>query len=75
MMKYLGLKPGSVSPFGLVNDVNHEVIVFLDDNLLKAERLSFHPNDNRASLSIALEDFKRYMESTGNRYEWKKLYE
>lgn len=75
MMKYLGLKPGSVSPFGLVNDENHEVIVFLDNKLLNAQRLSFHPNDNRASLSIDIADFKRYMDSLGNRYEWRTLYD
>lgn len=74
MMKYLGLKPGSVSPFGLINDVNHEVIVFFDDKLLNASRLSFHPNDNRASLSVTLDDFKRYMESTSNHFEWRTLY-
>lgn len=74
MMKYLGLRPGSVSPFGLVNDADHHVIVFLDTNLQKAERLSFHPNDNRASLSVAREDFERYMRSAGNQYEWKELY-
>ena len=74
MEKYLGLKPGSVSPFGLVNDEDHHVYVFLDENLLKAEKLSFHPNDNRASLAIKRDDFIRYMESTGNGYEWIKLY-
>ena len=75
MEKHLGLKPGSVSPFGLVNDEEHKVIVFLDDNLLQAERLSFHPNDTRASLPVALDDFRRYMDWTGNHYEWKKLYD
>lgn len=74
MMKYLGLRPGSVSPFGLVNDADHHVYVFLDEELLKAERLSFHPNDNRASLSVTLDDFKKYMDESGNQYEWKKLY-
>ncbi len=74
MMKYLGLKPGSVSPFGLVNDSEKHVYVFLDETLRSATRLSFHPNDNRASLSIAEADFERYMEASGNRYEWKKLY-
>lgn len=74
MMRYLGLRPGSVSPFGLLNDAEHHVKVFLDKNLLNAERLSFHPNDNRASLSIALQDFIRYMQSTENGYEWKELY-
>ena len=74
MEKYLGLRPGSVSPFGLVNDAEHHVHVFLDKNLLQAEKLSFHPNDNRASLAIRLEDFIRYMDHTGNGYEWIELY-
>lgn len=74
MQRYLGLKPGSVSPFGLVNDVEHHVFVFLDSKLKEASRLSFHPNDNRASLSVTLADFIRYMDSSGNAYEWKTLY-
>lgn len=75
MEKYLGLKPGSVSPFGLVNDADHHVYVFLDENLKKAGKLSFHPNDNRASLAIKTGDFIRYMDNTGNAYEWIKLYD
>lgn len=74
MVKYLGLYPGSVSPFGLVNDEEHHVYVFLDENLKQAEKLSFHPNDNRASLAVKTEDFIRYMEASGNAYEWIKLY-
>ena len=74
MDRYLGLKPGSVSPFGLINDTEHHVKVFLDENLRNYTHLSFHPNDNRASLNIALGDFIRYMDQTGNRYEWIKLY-
>ena len=68
------LKPGSVSPFGLVNDTEHHVYVFLDENLKQARKLSFHPNDNRASLAIKTEDFIRYMDQTGNGYEWIRLY-
>lgn len=74
MEKYLGLRPGSVSPFGLVNDEEHHVYVFLDKNLLNAKKLSFHPNDNRASLAIKLDDFIRYMDWVGNGYEWIELY-
>lgn len=74
MMKYLGLKPGSVSPFGLINDVDHSVIVFFDANLQQADRLAFHPNDNRASLSVSREDLMRFMQRMGNRMEWKELY-
>ena len=69
-----GRYPGSVSPFGLLNDEEHHVYVFLDENLKQAEKLSFHPNDNRASLAVKTEDFVRYMETVGNGYEWIKLY-
>ena len=75
MMKYLGLRPGSVSPFGLIHDSSNHVHLFLDDNLQKAERLSFHPNLNTASLIIKYDDFIRYLEWKGNSYEFINLYE
>lgn len=75
MLKYLGLKPGSVSPFGLVNDHEHHVYVFLDANLKHSKKISFHPNDNRVSLVIKTEDFKKYMDWTKNGYEWIQLYD
>lgn len=74
MAKYLGLQAGSVSPFGLINDHEHHVYVFLDKNLKNFEFLSFHPNDNRASLTIKSSDFVRYIEASGNKFEWLELY-
>lgn len=74
MDRYLGLKPGSVSPFGLLNDKEHHVYVFLDEKLKSYEYICFHPNDNRASLSLRTTDFIRYMDASGNAYEWIKLY-
>lgn len=74
MMKYLGLEPGSVSPFGLINDTEHHVLLFLDDVLLKAETLSFHPNDCRGTVVIRREDFERYLSVIGNQYEYMTLY-
>jgi len=74
MMKYLGITPGSVTPFGLINDTEHHVYVFLDKNLQNAERLSFHPCTNTASLIISKDDFMRFMEYVQNRYEWIEVY-
>jgi len=74
MMKYLGLTPGSVSPFGLINDDKHEVIVFIDENLKKSQKISFHPNINTASLVINFNDFIRYMNLTGNEFSFLDLY-
>ncbi len=61
--KYLKLTPGSVSPFGLINDDKHEVIMVLYNNVLdKNEIINFHPNINTATLSLKVEDFKKYLE-------------
>lgn len=74
MNKYLGVMPGSVSLFGLVNDLENHVHVFLDKNLLNSEFLSFHPNDNTASLKISQEDFIKFLDWSGNSYEFLELY-
>ena len=74
MMKYLGLQPGSVSPFGLIYDEEKNVKIFLDVNLQKADKISFHPNLNTASLIISFNDFMRYLEFTGNEFEFIELY-
>lgn len=74
MMRYLGLEPGSVSPFGLINDQQHEVILFLDKNLLQATSLSFHPNDCRGTVVISREAFEAYLQIIGNKVEYLELY-
>lgn len=52
----LGLKPGIVSLFGLINDKNHEVNVYIDKDLLDEEIITFHPNDNTATVFISFND-------------------
>ena len=66
LMKYLGLTPGSVSPFGIVNDTEHEVIVLLDSGLMAHDRLSFHPNVNTVTLTVSRDDFCRFLAHCGN---------
>ena len=70
MMKYLGLTPGSVSPFGLINDTEKHVHVFIDEDLKKAEKISFHPCINTASLVIPFEGLIKFLEHIGNTYEF-----
>ena len=69
-MKYLGVRPGSVSPFGLINDSEHHVYLFMDKQLQNADKISFHPNDNTASLVLKFTDLIRFIEETGNGYEF-----
>ena len=75
LKKYLGLEPGSVSLFGLINDEEDHVHLFIDENLKKADKISFHPNINTASLVISFEDMIRFLEWSGNSYEFLKLYD
>ena len=66
LMKYLGLEPGSVSPFGLINDPAHEVRVIADDELRTSAFLGFDPNTNTATLDISFPDFEKFLAFCGN---------
>lgn len=74
MERWLGLRPGSVSPFGLINDPAHHVHLFLDERLRDWPLCAFHPNDNRATVVLAFDEFLRYLEAVGTSYEFIDLY-
>lgn len=74
LKKYLGIEPGSVSPFGLINDSQKHVHLFIDEELNEFDRLTFHPNINTASLVISKDDFLKFLEYTGNTFEFIRLY-
>ncbi len=63
MIKHLGVKPGSVSFFGLINNTEKNVILFIEKNLLTVNKISFHPNDNRATVVISGDDFRKILDS------------
>lgn len=75
LKKYLGVEPGSVSPYGLINDREKHVHLFIDEKLNEFERLAFHPNTNTASLVVSKSDFLKFLGHTGNKYEFIRLYE
>ena len=73
LMSHLGVTPGSVSVFGLLNEGSRNVQVIVDTDLKSADRLIFHPNDNRASVSISFKDFVRFLETRPNSVRWLPL--
>lgn len=75
MMKYLKLEPGSVSPFGLIHDSDNHVHLFIDKNLQSAQRISFHPNLNTASIVIPFIGFLKFLNNVGNTFEFIELYD
>ncbi|HSW35297.1 MAG TPA: prolyl-tRNA synthetase associated domain-containing protein [Candidatus Limnocylindrales bacterium] len=66
LMEHLGLEPGAVSPFGLINDQHKAVTLVVDRDLIKEEIVNFHPNVNTATIGISFHDFERYLEHCGN---------
>src|SRR3954471_10160933 len=66
LMTYLGVTPGSVSPFGLIHDKDHHVRVFLDREFKAAVSISFHPNINTRTLVLLFADFEKYLATTWN---------
>lgn len=66
LFEFLNLTPGSVSPFGIINDASKSVKVIIDNGLLKYEKLGFHPNINTSTLIIKTNDFKKFLDQSGN---------
>lgn len=63
----LGLKPGGVSPFGIINDMENKVTLVIDKEL-QDKKLLFHPNTNTMTLNINYTDFIRFIENENHRY-------
>jgi Ala-tRNA(Pro) deacylase len=61
----LGVTPGSVTPFALVNDVERRVSVVVDAALLDFAEVNFHPLENTATTRIASRDLLRFIRATG----------
>ena len=75
MERYLGLSGGSVSVFGLINDSENHIHLFLDAALQSVQKISFHPNDNTATVVISCQSFITFLDWSGNSYEFIKLYD
>ena len=63
--KYLGVATGAVSPFGVINDGEHEVVVALDAGLKGNPRIGVHPNDNTATVWLKAEDLVQLLRDHG----------
>lgn len=67
MREVLGVEPGSVSPFGVINDTDGRVTVILDASLLEHQTLNFHPLVNTMTTAINREDLFKFLDATGHK--------
>lgn len=63
---YLGIYPGAVCPFAVVNDKNHEIGLVLDAAMMRAETVCYHPLDNAQTIALAPADLLKFFAHTGH---------
>jgi Ala-tRNA(Pro) deacylase len=66
LMAVLGVEPGSVTPFGLINDTSLRVNVILDGKMMEEELVSYHPLRNDATTTLTPDDLLAFIRSCGH---------
>jgi Ala-tRNA(Pro) deacylase len=66
MREVLGVEPGSVTPFAVVNPTAAGVAVVLDEAMLRADPLNYHPLTNTATTALAPDDLLRFLAACGH---------
>jgi Ala-tRNA(Pro) deacylase len=66
LMELLGVRPGAVTVFGALNDVEGKVRIILDAPLMAHDIINAHPLTNEATTSIGRQDLLRFLEATGH---------
>ena len=67
-MSIMGLIPGAVTPFGLLNDDERRVQFFIDKEFdIEGALIGVHPNDNTATIWLKVSDLLKIIEEHGNR--------
>lgn len=66
LWQYLGIRPGSVCPFCILNDKDKAVEIILDKAMMGVERVNYHPLDNAMTIGLSPADLLKFIESTGH---------
>ncbi len=65
-MEKLGVRPGAVTPFALINAPSGSVSIYFDKALLQADPLNFHPLDNTMTTTIKKADLLTFLNALGH---------
>lgn len=70
LYQLMRLQPGTVTPFGLLNDHAHQVHVLIDDSIDRQAPIGFHPNVNDATLILSFHDLLTVLHLLGYQPAW-----
>lgn len=73
LYQLMRLQPGTVTPFGLLNDRDHQVHVLIDDSIDRQALIGFHPNVNDATLILSFHDLLTVLHLLGYQPVWLAL--
>lgn len=65
LMEKMKLPAGTVSPFGLLNNEDHDIKFFMDKEIADEEIMTFHPNTNDKTLFLKTKDLYKYLDNIG----------
>lgn len=65
LMEKMKLPAGTVSPFGLLNNEDHDIKFFMDKEIVDEEIMTFHPNINEKTLFLKTKDLFKYLDNIG----------
>jgi Ala-tRNA(Pro) deacylase len=66
MVETLGIAPGAVTPFALINDIDLRITAVFDKAMMEGDILNFHPLRNDKTMAIAAQDLLKFTEGTGH---------
>ncbi len=65
----MNLVPGMVSLFGLLNNNEHDIKVYIDKEIINENLITFHPNDNTATIFISIDDMFKVLNELNYDFE------
>lgn len=66
LWEYLGVRPGSVCPFAIMNDTENQVQLILDKSMMETDIVNYHPLINTMTVSLTPKDLLKFIETTGH---------
>ena len=69
LFEKMQLPPGTVSPFGLLNNEEKDVQVYFDKEIIGEERMTFHPNTNEKTIFVSTRDLFKFLQDLGYSYQ------
>lgn len=68
LWQYLGIRPGSVCPFCIINDKDNQVSLILDAAMMEADIVNYHPLDNAMTIGLKPEALLAFFDLIGRDY-------